>query len=227
MRRELQTSVVRAGIRSGSIALLLSLLAFILPSCDENLPPYDEPDAKLASNIWGEYHLVQDEHSLRVYVQITNLYEETLSAKSPLKGAVVLFFPRDTSVHKTLPLSSANLVTENVFANGILTINPKQSILFKAVWTFPGDSVIDDLGRDLRGTESKPGFFSFVSDQSCNLRVFAKPEDVILQASISLFAQRAPVQTAQTPYRFCFISTFVPATLCPLISTVTPCSNWH
>jgi hypothetical protein len=205
---------------------ILLLFTLCFHSCDEELPVYNEPDARLDATVEGEYFLSDVEHSLRVYVRITNRYDETLDGPASLQGSVVLFSPRDTSVRKTLQLTRSNLITGTVNSSGILKIDPKETIVLKAVWDFSGDRVIDDFGRQLNGNSADVHFFSFVSDPDCSLRLFAKPEDIVLQGKVTVFSQRAPMLVGPTVFRFCFVSNFVPVYLCSRVVTIVPCSNW-
>ena len=202
------------------------LFAFCFHSCDEELPVYIEPSARLDARIDGEYFLSDVEHSLRVYVRITNLYDETLDGPASLTGSIVLFAARDTSIHKTFPLTRANLVSGTVNSSGILKIDPKETIILKATWDFPGNSVIDDYGRHLSGDSATVHFFSYVQDQTCRFRLFAKPEDFVLRGIVTPFLQREPLSVGPTIFRFCFVTNFVPVKDCPRIVTTVPCSNW-
>ncbi len=202
------------------------MFAFCFDSCDEDLPAYNEPAAKLDAKIEGEYFLSDVEHSLRVYLSITNLYDETLDGLASLNGSITLMSARDTSVHKTLLLTRANLVTGTVNASGILKIDSKETIILKATWDFPGNKVIDDFGRHLSGDSVAVNFFSYVQDPICRFRFFAKPEDFVLQGTVNPFSQRAPVSVGPTIFRFCFVTNFVPVKDCPRIVTTAPCSNW-
>lgn len=202
----------------------MMLLSF--HSCDEDLPTYVEPAAFLDAKIDGEYFLSDTEHALRLYLRITNRYEETLSGIASLSGKIVVFAARDTTIRKTLTLSRDNLVTGTVSPSGTLKIDPKETIILKGVWDFPRNRIIDDFGREIAGDSLTKSFFTFVPDPTCPFRYFATPEDFILQGTVTLFSQRAPVTAGPTVFRFCFVTNFVDVRVCPRIVTVTPCSNW-
>ena len=205
---------------------ILLLFAFCLHSCDEELPVYEEPDARLEATITGEYWLSDVEHSLRIYVNITNRYEETLDGFADLNGSIVLFFPKDTTIRKTLPLTRSNLVAGTVNSSGTLKIDPNETIVLKAIWDFSGNRIIDDFGRRITGDSLDVFFFSFVKDPDCPYRFFARPEDLVLQGSVNVFSKRAPVTVGPTIFRFCYVSTFVPVYQCQRVITQVPCSNW-
>jgi hypothetical protein len=226
MTIRITVAALRKAARGLIYAGTVLLFAFCFHSCDEELPVYTEPTARLDAKIEGEYFLSDVEHSLRAYVRITNLYDETLDGPASLTGSIVLFAARDTSIHRTFPLTRANLVAGTVNASGILKIDPKETIILKATWDFPGNSVIDDYGRHLSGDSATVHFFSYVQDPTCRFRLFAKPEDFVLQGTVNLFSQRAPVSAGPTIFRFCFVTNFVPVKDCPRIVTTVPCSNW-
>jgi hypothetical protein len=196
-------------------------------SCTEQLPLYQEPDVLLNAKVDGEYWLSDVDHSLRFYVRITNTFDETLEGKAQLTGSVVAFFARDTTIRKTFLLNSSNLLSGNYSPDGTLRIDPGKSIVLKAVWQFSDNKVIDDGGRDLafRG-EGPATFFSFVTDNTCEWRRFARPEDLILQATVTVFSGKAPITAGPTVYPFCFVSNFVEVNVCPRVYTIPPCSNW-
>lgn len=200
---------------------------FSVFSCNEVLPVYQEPEVLLKATIEGEYWLSVDDHSLRFYVEITNTFDETLEAKAQLTGSVVAFFARDTTIRKTFLLTSSNILSGNYSPDATLRIDPGKSVVLKAVWQFSGDKVVDDSGRDLafRG-EGLPTFFSFVTDQTCESRRFARPEDLIVRATITVFNGKAPVTAGPMVYPFCFVSNFVEVNVCPRVITVPPCGNW-
>ncbi len=207
-------------------AVTALLFALCFHSCDEELPVYEEPTARLDAKIEGEYFLSDVEHSLRVYVRITNLYDETLDGAASLTGSIKLFSARDTSIHKTFPLSRANLVTGTINSSGILKIDPKETIVLKATWDFPENRVVDDYGRNLSGDSTTARFFSFVQDPTCQFRFFARPEDFVLEGIVPPFSHREQHPVGPTVFRFCFVTNFVPVKDCPRIVTTVPCSNW-
>ena len=217
----------RYRLQTASVVLLASLLVLTSLSCNEDLPPYQEPEVLLKATVEGEYWLSVDDHSLRIYVRITNTYDETLEGKASLTGSVVATFARDPSIHKTIPLTSSNLFSGDYSPDETLRIDPGKSIVLRAVWQFSGDKVIDDNGRDLafRG-DGPPTFFSFVTDKTCEWRRFARPEDLILEATVTVFERKPNVTAGPTVHPFCFVSNFVEVNVCPRVYTIPACSNW-
>ena len=203
------------------------MLVFVSLSCSEDLPSYHEPKSWLDTTIDGEYWLSDVDHCLRIYIRITNTFDETLEAKGLLTGTVVAFFARDPSIHKTISLNSANLVSGGYSSDGVLRIDPGKSIVLMATWSFAGDKVPDDRGRDLASrAEGSATFFTFVEDKTCEARKFARPEDLVLQAEVTVFDSKPTITVGPRVFPFCFVSNFVSVKVCPRVYTIPPCSNW-
>lgn len=210
------------GLALLSISLFCSSL-----SCNEELPPYREPEALLTATLDGEYWLSDTEHSLRVYIRVKNIYEETLEGPAALTGTVNIVSVRDPSVKKTLTLGAKNL-TWGDYSNGILRIDPKSTITLQAVWLFPGDTVRIDDGRDIAHVQNGSGFvfLNFVNDSTCRYRKLARPEDLLLDATLTVFSKKAPIVIEPVVFPFCFISNWVSTKMCPHIATIPPCGYW-
>ncbi len=215
------------------VLLMLSIgLLFSSLTCKEELPPYAEPETLLTATLEGEYFLGESEHSLRVSVRVTNIYEETLDGPASLSGAITIVSARDPSVVKTLTLGPQNLTWGN-YSNGILRIDPKSTITLQAVWIFPADSelignnVFIDDGRDIahyRGGVAP--FLTFVKDSTCGARKLALPEDLLLQATLTVFSKKGPLSTETVVFPLCLISNWVDTKICPHILTMPPCNYW-
>lgn len=214
-------------LQAAAARLLACMLVLLSLSCNEELPPYNEPEVLLNATVEGEYWLSVDDHSLNFYVRMTNTFDETLEGKATLRGEVVAFFARDTTIRKTLPLGISNLISGDYTPDGTLRIDPGKSIVLKAVWRFNGNKVIDDGGRDLTFPgEDTAAFFSFVEDKTCEWRRFARPEDMILKATVTVYSGKAPVTAGPTVFPFCFVSNFVDVRVCPRVYTIPACRNW-
>jgi hypothetical protein len=208
-------------------ALSLGILVTSL-SCNEELPPYREPETLLTVSVDGEYFLGDTEHYLGVYVRIRNIFEETLDGPASLAGDVIITAARDPSIKKTLKLSSQNLISGNYSPDGVLRIDPNSTAVMKAVWAFPGDSVFVDGGRDIvHGAEGVPVFLRLGTDSTCRYRLLAAPEDLLLQANLTVFTKKSPISTDIVVFPFCFITNYVTTKLCPAIVTMPPCNYWR
>jgi hypothetical protein len=210
-----------------TLALTFGILT-VMVSCNEELPPYDEPNNLLVVTVEGQYWLSDTEHYVAAIIRIKNTYEETLEGAASLAGEVIVSFARDPSVTKTLKLSSGNLVLGNYSAGGILRIDPKEVVVLKTVWTFPGDSVFADGGRDLaHHSRGLPPFLRLQGDTMCVQRQLAQPEDLLLQASVTVFTRNSPMVPEIAIFPFCFISDFISTKICPHITTMPPCNYWR
>ena len=213
-----------------SCRLLLATLALVVVisshSCNESLPPYQEPQQLFNATIDGKYWLSDIEHSLTVFFRITNAFDETLEGPALLTGKIQISSARDTSIHKTFSLGTANLFSGYTLNGKTLRIDPKQTMVLKATWDFPGDRVIDDNGRNLAGDTASASFFTYVEDKTCQWRRLARPEDFVLQGTVTIFARTAPVEAHPTIFPFCFVTNFVDVKRCARVETVPPCINW-
>ncbi|MBF8294913.1 MAG: hypothetical protein HW389_1458 [Bacteroidetes bacterium] len=221
--------------RSSYAIILLSIgLLFSSLSCNEELPPYTEPETLLTATLEGEYWLGEEEHSLRVSVRVTNIYEETLEGPASLTGTITIVAARDPTVKKTLMLKSQNLIWGNYSSDGVLRIDPKSTITLQAVWLFPADSelignnVFIDDGRDIAHNRGGVApFMTFVKDSTCGSRKLALPEDLLLQATLTVFSKKGPISTETVVFPLCLISNWVSTKLCPHIATRPPCGYWR
>jgi len=210
------------------LSVLVLGLSVLFESCKEPMPSYREPEQLFNGRIEGEYWLSPEEHSLRIYIYVTNVFDETLEGPASLKGSIELFFARDQRIRKTFTLNSQNLLTSRIYnpATGLLRIDPKQTAVFQAIWYFPADKVIDDSGRNLAGDSTTVSFFSYMDDKTCKWRKLARPEDLVLEGNVNLFEKTAPVLVGPTVFPLCFVTTFVSVQLCPRIVTIPPCENY-
>ncbi|MEK6756234.1 MAG: hypothetical protein AABZ02_08795 [Bacteroidota bacterium] len=208
--------------RDVPLALLGLTLTLALGPCDEPLPPYQEPDKLFIGRIEGEYWLSDTEHSLRVYLYVTNIFDETLESPASLKGTIEIFFARDPNIRKTFSLSSLDLVSARGYnpSRGVIRIDPRETIVFRVTWDFPENKIIDDIGRDLAD------FFTYFQDKTCKERKLARLEDLVLQGSLKVFERTAPVAVGSTVFTFCYVTNFVSVKVCPEIVTRPPCVNY-
>lgn len=210
------------------LAMLAIALMFSSHSCDEPLPPYQDPQKLFEARIDGEYWLSDTEHSLRVYLRVTNVFDETLEGPASLNGSIVISSAKYPNVQKTLLLSRLNLTNPRGYDpnTGSLRIDSKETMIFRATWDFVEDKVIDDSGRNLAGDSVTASFFTYIEDKTCKWRKLARPEDFILQGTLKILYRTAPVTAGPTVFPFCFVTNFVDVRVCPQISTIPPCSNW-
>jgi hypothetical protein len=195
---------------------LFTLLALTFSHCDEELPSYREPSKFLSATIDGKYVFLQGDNSLKVYLNVTNHYEETLQDKALFNGSITIVSQRDPNVQKTLSLNGGNVITAKGYdvLRGILTIDPGENITLGVTWDFK-----DDQGRDLRTS-----FFTYVQDPNCTLRCLAFTEDFTLQGNVTLFAHTGPVFSNPATFALCFVSRLVSGRFCQPLNTGGPCN---
>jgi hypothetical protein len=199
------------------IYLAPSLLALLLSSgsCDESLPPYNEPQRLFAASIEGAYALTIKDNSMKLYVTVKNIFDETLQGRSVIQGAIEIASARDPSIKKTFSITAANIMSARGYnrAAGLLTIDAGESVRLGTSW-----DLVDDNGRDLRTS-----FFRYVSDPSCNARCLALTEDFVLTGNILLLDRTGPALFGPTVYSFCHVSQWIEPKMCPPILTDEPC----
>ena len=220
----MRTSLKR--LRAASVVVTALAMTLSFHSCNESLPLYQEPQTLFTATIDGEYWLSDVEHSMRVYFRITNVFDETIEDKAPFSGSIEIISARDSTIHKTFPLSSANLYVGFMPVPGTLRINPKETIVIKATWDFLDNKVVDDNNRNLVGDSASNPFFSFITDPACKYRKLARTEPLVLQGTVTLFQRSAPIKAGPTIFPLCFVSNFVSVQVCPRIQTIPACTNW-
>ena len=204
--------------KSNAILLWPPLLAlfFYSGSCNESLPPYDEPQRLFDATVTGDYTLTASDNSMKVYVTVRNTFDETLQARFALGGEVDIVSARDPSVRKTFFLTPGIIMSIPGYdpRTGILTIDPGGTVSLGISW-----DLVDDSGNDLRAS-----FFRYVEDPACSLRCLAYAEDFVLSGNVQLLERTGPVLFGPVVYSLCFVSQWINPKLCPPIITGEPCS---
>lgn len=193
---------------------LLLFLSF--GPCDESLPVYQEPERILDGRIEGAYVLTIQDNSLKVYLKIKNVFDETLQGQAILKGTVEIISARDPQVRKTLVVGPGNIISARGYERntGRLTIDPGDTITLGVSWDFTAD----DRGVDLRSN-----FFQYIKDVTCDSRCLAFTEDFILTGDITVYPQRAPLRMSVN-FPVCFVSRWIKPNFCPPIITSAVCN---
>lgn len=199
--------------------LLSALVAFLSLSsgpCDETIGPSEEPQRVFKTRVEGFYVLSLIDNSLKVYLIVKNVFDETLQGPPIFKGNIEIISARDPSVRKTFTLTAANVISARGYdrTRSTFTFDSGDSIRVGVSWDFKTDE-----GRDLR-----KDFFSYIADKTCQLRCLAFTEDFILKGNIQLFKQTTLAIAETTPYSLCFVSNYVRPSSCPPIITTEPCN---
>lgn len=191
-----------------TILNIFIILGFLLQlSCEESLPPYNDPTNLFSGEIEAVYILSADENHARVVLRVRNIYDETLDGTAKIEGEIKISSERNPAIAKTIP------ITPSMFASGRydsrtgrLVIDPKEIIRFETIW-----DLTDDLGRHVRST-----LLVMVSDTTCPAyRCFALPEEFRLTATIKLYERIALTAVGPSIFRLCYIPRVVGPPLCP------------
>ena len=196
-------------------SLLLIVIACSM-SCDESLPPYLDPRNVFQATVRAQYILAINDNSVLVFFVARNSYEETFQGPGVLSGTLKLTSRRDVTVQKTFELTAANLTHSTNYnsGNGILTVDPKDSVVFLARW-----NLTDDGGRDLREF-----FFSYRTDPTCTLRQIAREEIFVMQGSVKLYDKIETVSSRPTEFSLCHVTAWLDVRTCPSIIPEKACS---
>lgn len=198
-------------------ALLFSTLVLLLGPCDESLPPYREPEQPFEAIVRGDYTLSAIDNSMKVYLTVKNVFDETLEGTASFRGTVEIVSARDPRIQKTFQIRAQNLIQAPGYtpSTGRLRFDPGTSLVFLFSWDF-----LDDRNVDVRSQ-----FFRFVQDASCSARCLALPEPWILTANVSVFDKTGNA-TARATYSLCFVTTWVNPRDCPPMITSQPCNEF-
>lgn len=198
-----------ASSRKLPISVLKFSLLILLAGCDENLPEYKDPQGLFrpsleAHFVFGPFLNVPDS-TLKIFFNVTNVFDETFDAVVAIDGYVEITLIRDTSYHKTFRLTDAHIYSATNYNRTTrkLRIDPGDSLRLMVSWDF-----IDDSGRNLRN-----GVFQYKPDPTCFGRKFAPPEFFVLRGQLKLFDKTGYLFPPDTVYRLCHFSVFIPS--CP------------
>jgi hypothetical protein len=142
----------------GALIVLPVLCAMLFASCDEVLPPRDEPVDYLRISCSMEYYQSRFEESVYVTIRITNNYTEVFSDTTSIYGTLSFFKSDDASFQKHVDLTAADL--KSVYFNPltgqyvasradytagskVLTIPIGQSAVLQYKWNLLSDNLTD------------------------------------------------------------------------------------
>lgn len=188
-----------------SVAVILSGSLLVL-SCEESLPPYDDPREVVDGTVRGRYELFFGDNRLKVDIFLVNTFDETFQARAFFEGEGVITLRRKPSVQKTFTITPDLFVsgTYNRFT-GILTMDPGDTVRLTYVWNF-----VDDNNRDLRDLE-----FQYVQDPSCPGRMIAREEMFVLRARVKVYDKIREVVSAPWEFALCYVNPVVDPQVCP------------
>jgi hypothetical protein len=171
------------------IHIFCFLLVFSI-SCDESLPPRQDPSNLFRVYLQQFYIYTPLENDVTVNLIAINDFDETLSERVGIDGSIVITSDRDSSVHRTFQLSPTSLIHGNYNpVKGILTIDPGDSVIIQVKWDFT-----DDSGGNLMAN-----FFRYSVDKTCQQRDVAEQEGFNIFAKTRLYTQLGYAQS-QLPF---------------------------
>jgi len=200
------------------LGILGAALFLAIGPCSESLPVYQEPQKLFDGKIEGAYALTIIDNSMKVYLSVTNIFDETFEGQGVLTGSIEIVSARDPNVRKTFSISGGNVISARGYdrATGRLVIDPGDTLRLGVSW-----NLVDDTGRDLRRD-----FFSYIQDATCleYTRCLAFTEDFVLKGNVKLYDRTAPVLAGPTAYSFCYVTKWINPKDCPPITTSAPCN---
>jgi hypothetical protein len=171
------------------IHCLLFIVIFSL-SCDESLPPRQNPADLFSAHVVAYYNYIPTANNVVIDLYAANNFDETLYGLAGVEGTVVITSSRDSSIHKTLRLTLANLIHGNYEpAKGTLTVDPGDTVEMEAVWDFT-----DDSGSDLTTND----FFHYNIDVTCRQRLVSNTESFVITAKAKLYTMLGYAQSGTT-----------------------------
>lgn len=163
--------------------LLLGLLIFLC-TCTENLPTRENPNAllRVTSFVANQGVSKSDRFKIAMRVTIQNLYEETLEDTVNLEGAFVCWWKKHPEIANHYHPGNEHIKPVGKLRDGILKLDPGESIFIDYYWYFYTDENEDILDLlDYTQNDIRNGF------------MYALPEIFVLEAELTLFSHLPPL----------------------------------
>jgi len=121
---------MQSGLRIARFILTLGVLPL---SCDETLPPREEPRDFLTAELTGESRTLQvrvypdsiiDGVQQSLHIRVMNLYEEVLQDTAKVNGSAEVWMTNTPSQMVVLQGDHFNLIGPTQVRNGLLTLEP-------------------------------------------------------------------------------------------------------
>ncbi len=161
---------------------------FFSLSCDESLPPRQDPSDLFGLAVWSYYNYTPIANNIVIHAALVNNFDETLNGPADISGSFLVTSERDSSVHATVPMLATNIIHATYApGTGILTVDPGDSVVLETAWDFT-----DESGRSLDSTV----FFRYTGDTTCVQRLIAQPEAFAIAGKIRLFQNLGFAQSA-------------------------------
>jgi hypothetical protein len=160
--------------------LLFALYIGILigSSCDESLPPRNNPKIIFKGDLSCYYFYTLKENDCKFFIDVKNIYSETIQDTAIVQGTIEVILKRDPRYHKTIQLSLQNLTGMYVYdpSTNLLTIDPGKEEVFSATWDFIDDNQVDFT----------TAIFAYSQDPNCPGRFISQTETFIVKGTIQI-----------------------------------------
>ncbi|HEY6950934.1 MAG TPA: hypothetical protein VI758_00935 [Bacteroidota bacterium] len=196
--------------------LFFSLLIVSLSSCEESLPPRNDPSTFLKASFRATYVYSPAMNDVVFQVSVINGFDETLEGPLDLDGFVLIKSTEHPQSQKTITISPSDLI--HGFRDphtGMLILNPGDSVIFQSTWDFT-----DDLFRYLPLTA-----FHYSTDLTCTQRLIADPESFSVYGKVKLYKQSG-YGTTNSSFAFRHIDRWIPPNECKTSPGVLVTAFW-
>jgi len=202
---------------NAKILLIVWALLCLSLSCDESLPPRNDPTILVVANLESLYSIGVTANQLYLTVNVKNVYDEAIQDTEQISGTLEIALSRNLQYRKTVQLSRNNLLTVSAYdgATHQLTVNSGQTIQLRYGW---------DFSTEVQGS-SPADFFHFYRDVECPFRQFAYKEVFKVQGTVQLFKSVGPVTFGPVDVPLCYISAWVNPRDCPPIVGTFECNT--
>ncbi len=184
-------------------SILLLLFTF---SCDESLPPRDNPNDVFDGSVRVVYVHDWNENGLRFYAEVINTFDETIEDTAILRGQLFVSLPRAANTSRTLAFTVDSLISYRMYdrLSNQFRIDPGDTMRFMLRWDF-----IDDRGRYIPDYE-----FAYYPDETCALRELAYEEFIVVSGRLAISRRLGELALAETVFPLCFKRPWFPAHVC-------------
>ena len=194
-----------------------ALILFLVPGCDETLPPRQDPNDFLQTKVTPIYEYSRFDNAIYLDIVLLNTYDETVEDFSVLSGQLTIRPVRFPSHVRTFDLSTASIVHATSYqpASKLLRADAGDSIVIRVRY-----DLRDDNGVYLPGGEILP----FQSEDWCppaylggpdpTLRYITARELFSLDCRVKVFSKIPEKEIAPFSFPICFADIYVSSNYC-------------
>ncbi|MSP65023.1 MAG: hypothetical protein EXR24_01545 [Ignavibacteria bacterium] len=192
---------------------ILFFFIFILLSCNENLPLYDEPNRIVEVTIKPFYSYSQTANRVVINIVAKNIYDETLDDKARIGGELNIVNTK-LGKSKKIILDWTMLSRSNGYnrTTGKLVLPPRDSLVFQYIW----DLTYDD-------SSNIKSLLEYKHDPKCQYRKISPKIEQNINGHVTLFSNTPYFYLQNTEFKFCHVDTFVDGRICPLLFPEATC----